>query len=150
MKLYLAGPMTGLPDLNFPAFHAEAARLRALGHVVINPAEINSDPNAKWLDCMRADIAQLVTCDSIAMLDGWTASRGARLEHHIGLELGLQPRLAAFFIDPVAPAARECNSSDCRWKGAMDRMLGAVGPLCPECGETTEAVALPDAACVEA
>lgn len=75
MKLYLVGPMTGIKDLNFPAFHAEAARLRALGHQVVNPAEINSDPSAKWLDCMRADIQQLVTCDSVAMLDGWTASR---------------------------------------------------------------------------
>jgi hypothetical protein len=39
-KIYLSGPMTGLPDLNFPAFHAEAARLRALGYDVINPAEL--------------------------------------------------------------------------------------------------------------
>ena len=59
-RLYLAGPMTGLPELNFPAFHAEAARLRALGYEVVNPAEINVDPAAGWLACMRADIAQLV------------------------------------------------------------------------------------------
>lgn len=150
MKLYLAGPMTGIKDLNFPAFHAEAARLRALGHEVINPAEINSDPNAKWLDCMRADIQQLVTCDSVAMLDGWTASKGARLEHHIALELGLAPRLAAFFVDQVAAAQRECNAPDCTWKGATDRMCGSVGPLCPECGETTESVEAPAEACVEA
>lgn len=100
MKLYLAGPMTGLPDLNFPAFHAEAARLRALGYTVINPAEVNPDHGKPWADCMRSDIAALVTCDSVAMLDGWTASKGARLEHHIGLELGMQPRLAAFFVAP--------------------------------------------------
>ena len=42
-KIYIAGPMTGLPELNFPAFHAEAARLRAFGYEVINPAEINPD-----------------------------------------------------------------------------------------------------------
>jgi len=101
MKIYLAGPMTGLPELNFPAFHAEAARLRGLGHEVINPAEINPDPNAKWEDCMRADIPQLVTCDSVALLEGWTASRGARLEHHIALELGMAPRLATFFTEPA-------------------------------------------------
>ncbi|MCY1527250.1 hypothetical protein D9M68_623110 [compost metagenome] len=38
-RIYLAGPMTGLPEFNYPAFHAEAARLRALGYQVENPAE---------------------------------------------------------------------------------------------------------------
>jgi hypothetical protein len=74
MKVYIAGPMTNLPDLNFPAFHAMAARLRAAGHEVKNPAEINPDPTAKWHDCMRADIRELVTCDAIAMLPGWKES----------------------------------------------------------------------------
>ena len=46
MKLYLAGPMTGIKDLNFPAFHAEASRLRALGHIVVNPAAVNPDTTA--------------------------------------------------------------------------------------------------------
>ena len=38
-RIYLSGPMSGLPELNFPAFHAEAARLRALGFEVVNPAD---------------------------------------------------------------------------------------------------------------
>jgi hypothetical protein len=42
-KIYLSGPMTGLPDLNFPAFNAAASALRAKGLNVINPAEINID-----------------------------------------------------------------------------------------------------------
>ena len=70
-RIYIAGPMTGLPDLNFPAFHAEAARLRALGYEVSNPAEINPDPTAGWEACMRADIAELVKCDGVALLPGW-------------------------------------------------------------------------------
>lgn len=90
MKTYLAGPMTGHPDLNFPAFHAEAARLRALGFEVVNPAEINTDPDAKWVDCMRKDIAALVTCERLALLPGWAHSRGALLEHHIAHALGLR------------------------------------------------------------
>lgn len=88
-KIYVAGPMTGLPELNFPAFHRETAWLRAMGKEVVNPAEINADPAAKWEDCMRADIAQLVTCDGIHMLPGWEKSRGATLEHHIAVQLGL-------------------------------------------------------------
>lgn len=88
-RTYIAGPMTGYPDLNFPAFHAAAAEYRAKGCEVLNPAEINPDPNAEWVDCMRQDIAALVTCGHVVMLDGWTASRGAVLEHHIASALGM-------------------------------------------------------------
>ena len=88
-RCYIAGPMTGLPDLNFPAFHATAARLRAQGLEVVNPAEINVDSAKGWAQCMRADIVELMTCDSIAMLPGWTNSRGATLEHHIATALGM-------------------------------------------------------------
>jgi len=88
-RIYIAGPMTGLPELNFPAFHAAAAALRAQGHHVENPAEINADPTAQWLDCMRADIARLVTCDAVHMLAGWEKSRGAKVEHGLAVGLGL-------------------------------------------------------------
>lgn len=93
-RVYIAGPMTGYVDLNFPAFHAEAAALRCAGLEVINPAEINVDPSAGWSACMRADIAQLVTCDRIQLLPGWSTSRGASLEYHIGRALGLLVTLA--------------------------------------------------------
>jgi hypothetical protein len=87
-KIYLAGPMTGLPSHNFPAFHAEAARLRKLGYEVVNPAELNQTPGT-WLECMRIDICQLVLCDGLVVLPGWDRSTGARLEHHIAMTLGL-------------------------------------------------------------
>ena len=90
MKWYIAGPMTGLPGLNFPAFHTEAARLRALGYEVANPAEINPEPTVGWQACMRADIAQLVTCDGVRLLEGWERSRGASLEAHIAHILGMR------------------------------------------------------------
>lgn len=104
MKTYIAGPMSGIHQFNFPAFHARAAIERAAGHEVINPAEINGgadelvecatmteeELHGHWLDCMRKDIAALITCDRIIMLDGWTKSRGASLEHHIARSLGLQ------------------------------------------------------------
>ncbi len=82
--------MTGIKDLNFPAFHREAAYFRGLGKHVINPAEINPDPAAGWQQCMREDIRELVTCDEIVMLQGWENSKGATLEHHIAKTLGLK------------------------------------------------------------
>ena len=90
MRTYIAGPMTGIEALNFPAFHRAAARLRATGHEVINPAEINPDPDAGWTACMRIDLAQLVTCEAIALLPGWDRSRGARLEHHVATALEMR------------------------------------------------------------
>lgn len=98
MKLYLAGPMTGYAELNFPAFHAEAARLRSLGFEIVNPAEINVDPLAQWLDCMRADIRGLVTCDGVALLPGWERSRGARIEQGLARDLGLRVYTAAHLL----------------------------------------------------
>ena len=93
-RVYIAGPMTGYAELNFPAFCIEAAALRAAGLEVVNPAEINVDPSAGWSACMRADIAQLVTCDRIHLLPGWSRSKGASLEHQIGRALGLLVTLA--------------------------------------------------------
>jgi hypothetical protein len=40
-----------------------------------------------------------------------------------------------------AEPVRECGNSECGWKGTTNRMLGSIGPLCPDCGETTEAAA---------
>lgn len=94
MKIYLAGPMTGLPELNFPAFHALAAKLRARGIHVVNPAEINPDHSMPWAECMRRDIAQLCTCNAIALLPGWKTSKGATLENHIAERLEFKRFLA--------------------------------------------------------
>lgn len=89
-RIYLSGPMTGKPDLNFPAFNAEAARMRALGFVVVNPAEVNPDASMPWDLCMRADIKALCDCDTLALLPGWMESKGAHLELHIAHRIGLK------------------------------------------------------------
>lgn len=104
MKLYLAGPMTGLPELNFPLFHAEAARLRGLGYEVVNPAEVNADPKACWLACMRNDIEQLVHCDGVATLPNWEKSRGARIERGLAESLGLFTLEAEKLVRPLVTA----------------------------------------------
>lgn len=95
-RIYIAGPMTGLPDFNYPAFHAEAARLRALGFHVENPAENPAPACGSWEGFMRLAIAQLVSCDAIWLLPGWSASRGARIEHGLAVQL----RLAVIYQEP--------------------------------------------------
>lgn len=88
-RVYIAGPMTGLPELNYPAFNAAAARLRALGFEVENPAE-NPEPHCgSWLGYMRMAIRQLSQCDGVVLLPGWQESKGARIEHQLATQLGL-------------------------------------------------------------
>ena len=89
-KIYISGPMTGLPDLNFPAFHEETARLRSLGFDVVNPADLNPEPNTGWHECMRNDLRALLDCDILALLDGWQNSAGAHLELHIAHRVGME------------------------------------------------------------
>ena len=89
-RVYIAGPMSNLPELNFPAFEAEASRLRALGYDVVSPHEVCPDKGMAWADCMKADIAALVTCDGIALLPGWERSKGASLEAHIACALNMR------------------------------------------------------------
>lgn len=78
-KIYLSGPMSGLPDQNFPAFHAAAAALRAKGLQVVNPAEITPAGENTYENCLRADVKELCDCHTIALLPGWQNSDGAHL-----------------------------------------------------------------------
>lgn len=91
MRVYIAGPMTGLPDFNFPAFHAAAAEWRALGWDVLNPAEaFDGDQTRQYRDYVAHDMALLRTCDAIAMLPGWDGpnARGSVWEREVAKLLG--------------------------------------------------------------
>ena len=99
MKVYISGPMSGIKDLNFPAFNTAAAIWRAGNHSVLNPAEKSSetsDPDKDvkagsndWIMYLKDDIKALVDCDAIAVLPGWIKSKGAKLEVHIATELSM-------------------------------------------------------------
>lgn len=87
-RLYLAGPMSGIPQHNYPLFNRVARMLREQGHEVFNPAE-NQDAGA-WRSrayYMRLDIPALLACDAIVVLPDWEGSRGANLEVWIAVDL---------------------------------------------------------------
>lgn len=97
MKLYVAGPMTGLPDLNYPEFLRVGTILEDKGYEVLNPARIDESYSAPpftkdWRWYMRRALAMCVHADGIATLPGWTHSRGASLEVHVGIRLELAVR----------------------------------------------------------
>lgn len=83
--VYLAGPMSGYPDHNRPAFHGAASVLRKIhGHTVVNPAELDDaqplSPGDAYTDYYRRDLEYLRKADMIVVLPGWQRSTGATYE----------------------------------------------------------------------
>jgi len=98
-RLYIAGPMTGLPEYNYPAFRQTAAALRASGFEVACPTENGLPADAPWIDHMRVNISRLLTCSAVAVLPGWEASRGAQIEVNLARGLGLSVQPAQAWIE---------------------------------------------------
>lgn len=138
MIIYLAGPMTGRPQLNYPEFFRVAGELRALGHEVINPAETNGSTLEQaledlkynpmtWQDYLKVDIANLAKADAICMLPDWWPSKGATLEHHIAkvLEMPiyifqdgqLKPRVEVLGISGYARSGKDTIAEHLADKG---------------------------------
>lgn len=89
MLIYVCGPMRGIADFNFPAFDAAAVALRAEGHDVVNPAELDrragldeTTPPEKVCvkTAMLRDLPALLGCDAVYALPGWEGSTGASVE----------------------------------------------------------------------
>lgn len=98
--LYIAGPMTGVPDLNRPAFADAAARLQGRGFVVVDPAERGADqPGWGWAQYLRRAIRQMLECDAVAVLDGWEASRGANVEVDLAEAVDMPVQPVQFWLD---------------------------------------------------
>lgn len=126
MKLYIAGPMSGLPDFNYPAFFAAEEQLKAAGYEAENPAR-NELPAERadepmWRTFMRMSLVQISRVDGLALLPGWGDSKGARLEQEIGLKLGLHVRYLEVWLQPEMIADVAAHAEE-----AADRVL------CPEC-----------------
>lgn len=100
LRVYISGPMSGYPHLNYPAFFAAEELLRAAGHEPLNPARNTEQPS--WADYLRLDLADVLTADQLAVLPGWEASRGARLEVHVAhaLEVPVLPIDAYALLTP--------------------------------------------------
>lgn len=85
--------MTGIEDLNRPAFHRAARRLRAAGHDVTNPADLPE--GWTWERYMQRGLSDLVQCEGLALLNGAWGSKGARIEIRLALILDKEIRSVA-------------------------------------------------------
>lgn len=97
-RIYIAGPMTGMPEHNFPAFNAAAARYRAAGWEVENPVEIGEkfgtweevENDPELVEALfKAEYQAVVRSDAILLLPGWENSRGTRAELRLALSVAL-------------------------------------------------------------
>jgi hypothetical protein len=102
-KFYLAGPMSNIPQCNFPMFDRVAKRLRDLGYNVVSPAELDDTADRllalksdgishykegkSWGDFLARDVKLLADggITGIIFLPGWWNSSGAKLEATLGL-----------------------------------------------------------------
>lgn len=100
MKVYLAGPMSGKEDFNFPTFFRAADYLRGEGHEVFNPAEEDLKEwgtleevkkKATYRFCLRKDLNWIIDhAEAIAFLPGWKNSKGVKAEKALAEALGLK------------------------------------------------------------
>ena len=107
MKVYIAGPMRGYPEFNFPAFFAAARDLRESDPhlIVINPAwhdedcglDVNgmtgdedlSEQGFSLKDALSWDLQQVLASDYLVLLKGWEKSTGALLEVRTAIASGI-------------------------------------------------------------
>lgn len=104
-NIYIAGPMTGYTEFNFPAFFAAEDKLRAEGWNVFNPARNDQNIGVDVTGttgkheeiptfCLRKalawDMQRICESGAIYMLKGWEHSSGARAEHTLANALKLQ------------------------------------------------------------
>lgn len=86
-KIYIAGPMTGLPEFNKPAFNAKAEELRKEGFIVLNPAVLPE--GLEHHEYMDICLPMVQVADAIYMLFGWENSKGATMEHEYAFDIEL-------------------------------------------------------------
>jgi hypothetical protein len=95
--------MTGLPDLNYPAFNSASTKLRAMGHECYNPAEWEDENNFGKFNHLLAfdDYCKYIVRDAdvILLLPGWEDSPGANGESAVGRAVRKPIRLYEEFLN---------------------------------------------------
>ena len=89
MRVYISGPITGVPDY-MENFEKAEKELIEKGFAVVNPAKINygMPDDMTYEEYMEIDIRLIDLCDAIYMIRGWEMSLGANREYGYALGKG--------------------------------------------------------------
>lgn len=108
-KLYVAGPMSGYPEANYPAFNAASEALRKAGFEVANPADVHIETQHHYVDLLREDLKVMFECKGVATLENWWESTGARNEVQVAGLLKMPVRSLAEWL-ALAPNRRQLST----------------------------------------
>ena len=90
-KVYISGAIAHYDlEERQAAFQMAAMEMERRGFEAVNPFENGVPQDAHWMEHMKADIALLVGCDYIYMLNGWELSKGAKLELDVASSCGIK------------------------------------------------------------
>lgn len=101
-RIYISGPISGIPNGNRPAFRRAQNTINALpGCTAINPHDLapiaewekgfwNKPEAEQYAAYMRVCATNLMLCDAVVMLPGWRRSPGANTEHSIAAAMRIR------------------------------------------------------------
>lgn len=96
-RVYLSGPISGMPEGNRSAFAEAREMLAAKPSVeIVSPFDLYEPAGPalhcaalRWCEAMVACLSALERCSYIYLLDGWQRSAGAWREYETALTLGV-------------------------------------------------------------
>lgn len=134
MRVFISGPMRGIPYYGFPAFDEAKAAFEAVGFEVVTPADLdravgfdamtlpadtdwNAEAGFDIRAAMKRNIDALLDCDGVVFLRDWNRSHGCHIEMDIAQRCKL-PFLSQWdrALPEFAKYVRE-NWTDCAGKG---------------------------------
>ena len=107
MKIFVSGPMRGIPYYGFPAFDAARAAFEAAGFDVVTPADLDRSVGFDAMDlpsdtdwnteagfdvraAIKRNIDALLDADGVVFLEGWGGSLGCNIERLIADRLNMR------------------------------------------------------------
>ena len=91
-KCYIAGKISTLPEAEYTANFEQGEReVHALGMVPVSPLKLDhSVHDAEWVSYMKTDLRAMLECDCVYALRDWGFSKGAKIEIHLAISLGIE------------------------------------------------------------